>query len=133
MQAVETTPEAVEIWVSDTGVGIDSSDHRAIFELFTRLKYVEKSEIRGVGIGLALSKYLVEEMEGNIGVNNLSSGGTTFWIRFRKGKLTPTILIDDQIEHPAGNKKIAIAQTISLHRGQSSKQGSDQRVFTGLS
>ncbi len=64
--------------VSDTGTGIDPANLGKLFTPFERLG-AEKSRVEGTGIGLALSKRLVEAMEGCIGVESTLGEGTTFY------------------------------------------------------
>ena len=74
----------VEVSVEDTGVGIDANQHQAVFASFTRLNYAEKCEIDGTGTGLALSKGLVEKMNGSIGFHPAQPQGTVFWIHLQQ-------------------------------------------------
>ncbi len=68
----------VRISVQDTGPGIPASLVPRLFTPFERLG-AEKSAIPGSGLGLALSKQLVERMGGTIGVVSEEGQGTTFW------------------------------------------------------
>lgn len=68
----------LSVEVSDTGKGIDKEEVRHIFERFYR---VEGSEKKGSGIGLALTKELIDLHHGNISVESLKGTGTTFKIR----------------------------------------------------
>ncbi|WP_135081761.1 PAS domain S-box protein [Terasakiella sp. SH-1] len=70
----------VEISISDDGQGIDPSQHDQIFTPFNRLG-AERSQIEGTGIGLTLTKQLVEAMNGMIGFDSIPGEGTTFWVR----------------------------------------------------
>ena len=65
--------------VADTGVGIKASKLKGLFEPFNRLG-AEHTDIEGTGIGLTISKELMELMHGNIGVNSEEGVGTEFWI-----------------------------------------------------
>ena len=64
---------------SDTGLGISEPLWPKIFMPFERLGH-ESSEIEGAGIGLALSKRLVEAMDGRIGFESSLGVGSPFWI-----------------------------------------------------
>jgi len=79
--------ELIEIWVSDTGIGIPASQLDNIFELFFQ---VEKSEEwgrkGGTGIGLSLAKIIVDKHHGNIEVESEERKGTTFRILLKPGK-----------------------------------------------
>ncbi len=70
---------------TDTGVGIKEQDLAALFTPFNRLGY-EASAIEGTGIGLSLTKRLVEQMAGEIGVNSKFGKGSTFWIKLPVSK-----------------------------------------------
>lgn len=65
--------------VTDTGEGIPAASLDQLFLPFSRLSAEEK-EIGGTGIGLAISKRMVELMGGTIGVNSVPGQGCTFWI-----------------------------------------------------
>ncbi|MDP6175272.1 MAG: ATP-binding protein, partial [Rhodospirillales bacterium] len=71
----------VHIYVTDTGRGISEDRMAKLFDPFERLGS-EHSEIEGTGIGLAISKKLVEAMGGTIGCESVPGEGSTFWIEF---------------------------------------------------
>src|SRR5205807_8665420 len=75
-----TSDGMLRLSVSDTGNGIDPSQMDRLFTPFERLG-AEQSGIEGTGMGLALSKRLVEVMGGEIGVDSRPGGGSTFWVR----------------------------------------------------
>jgi len=66
----------VEISVADTGSGIPADRLGAIFEDFVTTKR------RGLGLGLAISKRIVEQLDGTIAVESEVGRGTTFTMRF---------------------------------------------------
>ncbi|MBT3508679.1 MAG: transporter substrate-binding domain-containing protein [Nitrospina sp.] len=68
----------VHITVSDTGIGISKEDQVKIFSEFEQVNRVRDEALGGTGIGLALTRRLVELHGGEIGVESGSSG-TTFW------------------------------------------------------
>ena len=65
--------------VADTGHGLSAGEIGRLFTPFERLN-AERSPTEGTGLGLALSKGLVETMHGRIGVDSVSGEGCTFWI-----------------------------------------------------
>ena len=65
--------------IRDTGAGISAADQARLFAPFERLT-ANDSEIQGTGLGLALSKRLMEAMGGKIGLDSLPGDGSTFWI-----------------------------------------------------
>jgi len=72
--------DTVRISVKDTGPGLRAEQCERLFQAFERLD-ADKAAIEGAGIGLALSKRLVEMMHGTIGVDSEVGVGSTFWIR----------------------------------------------------
>jgi PAS domain S-box-containing protein len=69
----------VRIEVGDTGAGIAASDLARVFDPFERLG-AEETDVEGTGLGLALSKRLVEAMGGEIGVDSAVGAGTRLWL-----------------------------------------------------
>lgn len=69
----------LRISVSDSGPGIDPARRQRLFEPFDRLG-AEASSVEGTGLGLALTKHLVERMSGTLGVDAEPRHGSTFWI-----------------------------------------------------
>ena len=67
--------------IRDTGNGIGEKDIPQLFTAFNRLNY-ESSAIEGSGIGLVITKKLVELMGGSIGVESKAGVGSNFWIEF---------------------------------------------------
>lgn len=72
----QTGPERLCLSVRDTGIGIAADRLPHLFEPFNRLG-AEQSGIEGTGLGLALSRGLVELMEGRITVESTPGSGTT--------------------------------------------------------
>ena len=75
----ETGAERVRLGVQDTGGGIAADKLGRVFEPFDRLG-AETTEIEGTGLGLALSKGLMQAMAGTLGVESTLGVGSTFWV-----------------------------------------------------
>ncbi len=76
----ETAPnDQVCIEVRDTGQGINDEDIDSLFQPFSRLG-AEQTDIEGTGIGLTITKKLVELMHGQISVKSVLGTGSTFTI-----------------------------------------------------
>ncbi|MBF0274838.1 MAG: response regulator [Nitrospinae bacterium] len=79
--------------VIDTGMGIPDSLQSNIFQPFNRLG-AECGDIEGTGIGLVITKKLVELMNGKIAFTSKKGMGTTFWFEVPLGK---NITINDEM------------------------------------
>lgn len=73
------------IYVSDTGKGLSKEEQDKVFEPFNRLG-AEYTDIEGVGIGLAISKKLMDIMDGSISVESKKGQGSTFYLDCSIGK-----------------------------------------------
>src|SRR5437763_13014079 len=69
----------VRVAVSDTGIGIAPEDQARLFREFVQLDAAPSRRYEGTGLGLALSKRLVELHGGAIGVESALGQGSTFW------------------------------------------------------
>ncbi len=72
----------VRIQIKDEGVGINFEDIDKIFEKFVRLENHLTSKTQGNGLGLFITKNLVESMNGQIGVKSEKNVGTEFCLEF---------------------------------------------------
>lgn len=90
-----TEPDAAQIRISiqDTGPGIAPEKQSQLFKGFNRLG-IENSNIEGTGIGLLISKNIMELMHGCIGVDSRPGEGATFWIELPRGE------VDENDQHP---------------------------------
>ncbi|MCC6976998.1 MAG: PAS domain S-box protein [Candidatus Melainabacteria bacterium] len=71
----------VEFRVIDRGPGIALENQDSVFERFKQLKESDTKMHRSSGLGLAVSKAIVEQHKGTIGVNSVPGEGSTFWVR----------------------------------------------------
>ncbi|QFY88417.1 PAS domain S-box protein [Magnetovirga frankeli] len=65
--------------VQDSGIGISPEDQTRLFSLFEQLDGASNRRFGGSGLGLVLSKRLVELMDGSIGVDSRPGQGSNFW------------------------------------------------------
>lgn len=89
VKSISLEPDiAIEICVRDTGIGIPSDKQRTLFEAFTQVDSSTTRKYGGTGLGLQISKRLVEIMGGTIRLNSqLDKGSTfTFTLHLEKGE-----------------------------------------------
>ncbi|MEY4723706.1 MAG: hypothetical protein RLZZ324_1219 [Candidatus Parcubacteria bacterium] len=89
----------VEIKVTDTGLGMSAEAREKLFQKFYRVRTVETSTIPGTGLGLWITKQIVEMMKGRIFVDSIEKVGTQMSVVF------PALKAD--IAAAAGTKKDA--------------------------
>lgn len=77
---MEVVADKVKISVKDSGVGISQAQQKKLFERYERLDDAYSRSQVGTGIGLSLTKHLVEINGGKIGVESEVGKGSTFWI-----------------------------------------------------
>jgi len=75
----ETGHGTVKVTITDTGIGIPKDKQDKVFSAFNRLGQ-ETSAIEGTGIGLVVTKDLIEMMRGSIGFDSTEGQGASFWV-----------------------------------------------------
>jgi CheY-like chemotaxis protein/HPt (histidine-containing phosphotransfer) domain-containing protein len=112
------TSEAVQISVTDTGIGIASDKLHRLFKRFSQVDPSIRREFGGTGLGLAISKHLIELMGGEIGVASEQGNGSTFWIKVplpgTEGPSHHQIVREDAV--PVAPAKILLAEDIAINR-----------------
>lgn len=105
----------LRIIVSDTGIGIPADKQTDVFQAFNRLG-LETSEVDGNGIGLSLSKRLIEEMDGKIGFTSSEARGSSFWLDVPLAK-QPEVCAGNEVATPVmlGNELAAIGDKLILY------------------
>ena len=78
----DETPVVTRITIEDTGLGIHPEDIHSVFKRFYRSRFSKDKQ--GIGIGLTLSKSIVEKHGGSIMVESELRKGTTFYLVFPK-------------------------------------------------
>lgn len=108
--------EKVKIEVIDNGKGIPRSLQNHLFTPFNRLGS-ELSEVEGTGIGLTITKQLVEKMQGEIGFQSQMNFGSTFWVELplaENAHTSVTAAIDDHKVNDETTEKNNPAETLSI-------------------
>lgn len=85
--SVVSEDNQVIVNVKDTGLGMDVEDQKQLFSKFYRVKNTETIKIGGTGLGLWITKQLVEKMNGKIGAQSIKGTGSRFFISFPEYKV----------------------------------------------
>ncbi|MCL1928640.1 MAG: ATP-binding protein [Treponema sp.] len=83
----------IRLSISDTGMGIQAKDLPTLFEAFTQADAQKNRNKKGTGLGLTITKSLVEMMDGQITVESVYSQGTTFHIEIPKVLGDETLIV----------------------------------------
>ncbi len=109
-----------ELSVKDTGMGMSEEFAATVFDAYTRDRTV--SNIQGTGLGMAITKSIVELMGGSIEVKTAQGKGTEFLIRFSLQCLSDSAQRDSAQRDSAGNEvvfegmRILLAEDIEMNR-----------------
>ena len=85
INCIDLNQQRLQISVTDTGNGLYPEQLEHLFKPFDRIG-AENTAIEGTGIGLCITKKLINLMDGKIGVASLPGQGTTFWLEINKSK-----------------------------------------------
>ena len=83
-----------EFRIKDNGIGMSKKFQKHIFEAFTREESEVVGQIQGTGLGMAITKNIVDMMDGRITVESEEGKGTEFIINFRFAVCTETAISD---------------------------------------
>lgn len=78
------TRRTVEIRVKDTGTGISADDQKKLFAPFFRVQSEYTSTVTGTGLGMWITKKLIERLGGTIGIESIKGVGTQIVVTFTK-------------------------------------------------
>ena len=82
----------VTVWVSDTGQGVKPDDLENLFSDYAQMDMNANKSIEGTGLGLPITKMLVEMMDGSISVKSKYGEGSTFTAKIKQGYVNDTVI-----------------------------------------
>lgn len=85
------TGEEMLFWVKDTGIGIPCENHQHIFERFRQVNSPDSAPVLGFGLGLAISKALVEILGGRLWVESSPDKGSLFTFTIKTNVVNQTM------------------------------------------
>lgn len=106
--AVNEEAKFIKIWIEDSGLGIDETDTKLIFDRFRRIDGDFSIESGGLGLGLSITKAYVELLGGTIDVKSALGLGSTFSLHI-------PLVYDETTPKPAPDKCIHKTEN-SIHK-----------------
>ncbi|HTA64138.1 MAG TPA: ATP-binding protein [Xanthomonadaceae bacterium] len=103
--------------IRDTGIGIPAGDRERIFQPFEQIDASPSRRHGGTGLGITITKTLVDMLEGRIGLEDNPGGGTHFWVELpftHAEQKVATSTRDDSLGERADGAARAGAQVISM-------------------
>ncbi len=112
---VKTIPTGLRFEVSDTGIGIAPESRARLFANFSQVDASTSRKFGGTGLGLVISKRMVEGMGGQIGVDSTPSLGSCFWFELplepsmeplAEQTMAPTMPAPSQPDEPTQSDRV---------------------------
>lgn len=107
---IKNQKKFIQCWVSDTGVGIAKENLSKLFSKFEQFGRTDGPGYKGTGLGLTITRALVEKHGGRIKVDSELGQGTTFSFTLKKTDFPTVLIVDDSknmidiIERVLGSK-----------------------------
>ncbi|MEO5617610.1 MAG: ATP-binding protein [Candidatus Eisenbacteria bacterium] len=122
---IDGAPGAVEISVSDTGVGIAADQLTRIFDEFLQLRNPQRDSARGSGLGLAICKRLVGLLGGELRVSSVPERGSTFTVELPASDLAPRLgsLAPTRPHRPPGPPRLPGLRVVVIEDHASTRIG----------
>ena len=108
---------SLEVSVTDTGIGIAPEAADRLFQRFSQVDSSNARRFGGAGLGLAISRGLVELMGGEIGVESVEGQGSRFWFRVRAPGADRTVrAAEPETARPPAGARVLVVDDARANR-----------------
>jgi len=107
----EEVADRLRLRVTDTGPGVAPQLHERLFAPFDRLD-AESKGIEGTGLGLALSRGLMEAIGGSLGVESAPGVGSTFWLELPLATTSTNFATTDPVVTASSDTNVEASATV---------------------
>ena len=105
------------ISVADTGIGIREEDKERLYDSFVRLEEKKNRSIEGTGLGMTITRQIMDMMQGNIRVESEYGKGSTFVLSFKQQVVEETALGQYEEWYRTGIKKGGYQESSYIAKG----------------
>jgi len=107
--SISVTDKDIRFTVTDTGMGIMTDDLQSLFDAFKQADAVRNRDYKGTGLGLTITKALVEMMNGKIEVESVLGQGTTVYV------VIPKVIGDEtQVQRYVSTRKLLCSSDTNI-------------------
>jgi signal transduction histidine kinase/DNA-binding response OmpR family regulator/HPt (histidine-containing phosphotransfer) domain-containing protein len=116
-EAQEGDRERLRFTITDTGTGIPANQQQLLFQPFSQADASITRKFGGTGLGLTISKRLVELMGGEIGFHSQEGAGSSFWVCVTLPRAqAPALLSESEIEATARGASILLVEDLPMNQ-----------------
>ncbi|WP_144391364.1 two-component sensor histidine kinase BarA [Pleionea sediminis] len=102
--------------ISDTGIGMSPEQQDVLFQAFSQADTTTTRRFGGTGLGLVISKKLVEKMGGKIGLDSKVNEGSNFWFNIKVNRDFDTLIEEDKKINLLEDKRVIFFEPLETTR-----------------
>jgi len=101
--------------VEDTGIGIPTDKIKYVFDRFWQYDSSSTKKYKGAGLGLSISKSIVELLNGKIWVESVLNSGTTFFVKIPLEEIKQEVLVENKNKINFSGKTVLVVDELPIN------------------